>query len=398
MNLDVAVIGAGFCGLGTGAALRASGVTNFAIFEQGREVGHFWTKTYDRIHLHSAYHDLPNDGGLRRGYPIFLSKRHLLAYFAEYAEHHRLAPHLRFETRVERVARTNDSSWTIDTNRGPIVAKSVVVATATNRVPSLPAIPGAELAAHALHSSAYRNAQPFVGRSVLVIGSGNSAAEISVDLCEGGARSVAMWVRGPRHFLPLSRLAMLFRVFRALGQLTPQKLAAMHVVTRGTPEFERMVNQRDRILTKLSVDLSRHGIRKPADGPTREMVDRGRLAVFDVGAIAKIRSGAIRVIDGNRRPIEALTETGVRFGDGEERFDTVILATGFKPGLTEFIADTALLGTVAGREHWPLTDRRCRSRVDRHIFFPGFDVTPLGGVSHGRWGWEVGECIARDLG
>jgi cation diffusion facilitator CzcD-associated flavoprotein CzcO len=61
--LDAIVIGAGFCGLGAGAALRARGATRFAILEQGGEVGHFWTGTYDCIHLHSAYHDLPHTAG-----------------------------------------------------------------------------------------------------------------------------------------------------------------------------------------------------------------------------------------------------------------------------------------------------------------------------------------------
>ena len=79
--LDALVIGAGFCGLGAGAALRARGVERFAILEQGGEVGHFWTKTYDRIHLHSAFHDLPDDGGLRRRFGIFLTRSQLLDYF-----------------------------------------------------------------------------------------------------------------------------------------------------------------------------------------------------------------------------------------------------------------------------------------------------------------------------
>jgi cation diffusion facilitator CzcD-associated flavoprotein CzcO len=48
-RFDALVIGAGFCGLGVGAALRAHGVSRFAILEQGDQVGHFWTKTYDRV-------------------------------------------------------------------------------------------------------------------------------------------------------------------------------------------------------------------------------------------------------------------------------------------------------------------------------------------------------------
>jgi hypothetical protein len=61
-RLDVVMIGAGFCGLGVGAALRAHGISRFAILEQGERAGHFWTTTYERLHLHSAFHDMPQEG------------------------------------------------------------------------------------------------------------------------------------------------------------------------------------------------------------------------------------------------------------------------------------------------------------------------------------------------
>jgi indole-3-pyruvate monooxygenase len=397
------VIGAGFCGLGAGAALRARGVTRFAVLEQGGEVGHFWTRTYDRIHLHSAFHDLPHDGGLRRRYPTFLSRADLLDYFRRYAELHGLAPHLRFGTRVARVKRVDPGSqegceWELETSRGPLRARRVAVATAINRVPKEPQIPGREsFAGRVLHSAEYRNAAPFAGRKVLVVGSGNSAAEIALDLVEGGAREVALWVRGPRHFLPLSRVALLFRLIRLLGQFTQEKLAETHRITWGTPEFEKTIAARDKLGVRLSVDLSRYGIRKPADGPFHETFHKGRIPTFDQGAIPKIRSGAIRVIDGNQRPLEAFEEEAVRLGGERARYDDVVLATGFEPRLEEFVADAELLGTVRGSALRPLTDGRTRSRVHPSIYFPGFDVTPLGGVSLGRFGWEAGERIAASL-
>jgi indole-3-pyruvate monooxygenase len=404
-TLDAICIGAGFCGLGLGAALRRRGVSHFAILEQGGEVGHFWTRTYDRIRLHSAFHDLPDDGGARRDYGIFLSRDELLEYFRRYAERHGLAPHLRFGARVSRVARLDPAAsggaeWELETSAGALRTRHLAVATAMNRVPKWPApeIPGRErFRGRVLHSAEYRNAKPWAGREVLVVGSGNSAAEISLDLVEGGARRVSMWVRGPRHFLPLSRVALLFRLLRLLGQMTPAKLAEMHRTSFGTPEFERVVEARDKVMTRLSVDLSRYGIRKPAEGPAAETFLRGRIPTFDVGAIRSIRSGAIRVIDGNQRPIEAFCEEGVRFGDAAERFDAVVLATGFEPALDEFIADRELLGPVRWHPLLPLTDGRSRSRIHPSIFFPGFDPTPLGGVSLGYWGAEVGERIAEAL-
>lgn len=103
------------------------------------------------------------------------------------------------------------------------------------------------------------------------------------------------------------------------------------------------------------------------------------------------------MIDGNQRPLVAFEEEGVRFGDASERFDAVILATGFEPALQEFIADEELLGPVRWFPLLPLTDGRSRSRIRPSIFFPGFDLTPLGGSSLGYWGWEVGARIADAL-
>jgi hypothetical protein len=129
-----------------------------------------------------------------------------------------------------------------------------------------------------------------------------------------------------------------------------------------------------------------------------ELYRSGRIPTFDQGAIPKIRSGAIRVIDGNARPIERFRENGIAFGDGEERFDDVIFATGFEPRLEQFLDVPALLGPSKLAKLAPITDGRSRSRIHPSAFFPGFDRTPLGGQSLGRWGWEVGERIAELLG
>src|SRR5262245_27248317 len=158
-TLDAVVIGAGFCGLGAGAAFRARGIRRFAILEQGERTGHFWTRTYDRIHLHSAFHDLPHDRGLRQGYPVFLTRNQLLDYFARYAELHGLAQFLRFHTPATRVNRVDpDASggaeWRIETPRGVLLARYLAVATAVNRVAKIPEIAGRErFRGRVLHSS-----------------------------------------------------------------------------------------------------------------------------------------------------------------------------------------------------------------------------------------------------
>ncbi len=126
-ELDAAVIGAGFAGLGAGAALRQAGVQRFALIEQGGDVGHFWSKTYDRIHLHSPWHDLPNDGGLIRRYPKFKSRDELIRYFGEYADRFDLRRSIRFNERVAQVKREGER-WRLDTSAGTISVRYLAVA------------------------------------------------------------------------------------------------------------------------------------------------------------------------------------------------------------------------------------------------------------------------------
>ena len=396
---DVVVIGAGFCGLALGAALRARGIDDFVILERGSDVGHSWTTTYDRLHLHSPWHGLPHDRGLNRRYPMFKARTDLVDYFRRYAQQHDLYRHLRFGCHVERVAHfapgADGCEWRIETSAGVFAARFVAVATATNRAPIAPRFEGqAAYGGHVLHSSAYRNAAPFFGQRVLVVGSGNSAAEIALDLAENGAGAVYLWVRGPRHFVPLRSVARLYRLFRLLGLMSERRAAAEHRISYGSAAFWKIVRQRDAVIGRFSVDLSRFGIRKPSVGPHEDAMRHGRIAVFDVGAIPAIRARRIHVIDGNAHPIGGFTHQGARLGQRDESYGAVILCTGYEPRLEEFLADREMLAPVRWWRSAPITDGRSRSLVYPSAFFPGFDLTVNGGHSLGPWGWEAGERIA----
>ena len=74
----------------------------------------------------------------------------------------------------------------------------MVVATGYNHTPFMPDYPGKDgFEGELVHASDYRNPEPYRGRDVLVVGSGNTGAEIAVDLVEGGARRVRLAVRTP---------------------------------------------------------------------------------------------------------------------------------------------------------------------------------------------------------
>lgn len=193
------VVGAGPAGLAAGAMLRRRGV-DVLLIDRAEAVGDSWRQHYDRLHLHTVrwLSDLP-------GLPIprsegkWVSRDGVARYLEAYARHYRLPIRLRTEAR--RIERSN-GSWSVLTTDGQLPADRVVVATGFNRTPWMPRWPGADtFTGDLVHSSAYRNPEPFRGRDVLVIGTGNSGAEIVVDLVEGGARSVSLSVRTPPNII-----------------------------------------------------------------------------------------------------------------------------------------------------------------------------------------------------
>ncbi len=394
---EVAIVGAGFAGLACAARLRKRGVDDVLVLERGHDVGAFWRGNYDRIRLHSPFHDLPDDGGVRRRYGVFLDRDELVEYFETYARRHRVYEWLRSETTVERTERSGDH-WRVQTSSGVVMARWLVIATAYNRTPIRPELPGAEhFGGKILHSREYRNARPFPDARALVVGSGNSGAEIALDLAEGGARSVALYVKGPRHVLSLRNLGLAARLARFLRiELTPKHIRAAHAYTRSHPDFRDKLLEKDGFFSKFSIDLSRYGIRPPAVGPATEISVYGRVPWMDQGTAKAIRAGRIQVIDGNEHPLESLAGDGVVVGGRTEHVDTVVLATGFEPGLEDFVADAErlLYWNADMRRRMPDTDGRSRSRHEPTLFFPGFDLSANGGLSLGLWGAEVADAIA----
>jgi indole-3-pyruvate monooxygenase len=394
------IVGAGFAGLALAAHLRKRNFDDFLLLEKGTNVGGFWSGNYDRMRIHSPYHDLPGDGGLRRRYGVFLSRDEVLQYFRDYARVRDVIPRARFGVDVERVARDGDC-WRLETNAETFEARYLALATSFNRVPLVPVFSGARgFSGHLLHSRQYKEPSPFRDKRVLVVGSGNSAAEISLDVAEGGARSVSMLVRGPRHFTSMRTLGRVAPILRALRlEFCDSAWDKGHRYTRTHPDFRKIVRKNEAPLSPLLHDLSAFGIQKPKDGLFTEMLCRGRVGVADQGVIPLIRSGRVAVVNGNERPLEEFTERGVRLGGEEIFFDAVVLATGFQPGLEDLLAEPQRFLAQNSTLHrlMPITDGRCRSTVEPSLFFPGLEYTANGGHSLGRWGIEAAEYISAEI-
>lgn len=402
-DLDAVVVGAGFCGSATAAALRRYGVERVLLLEAGTRFGEFWSGNYDRIKLHSPWHGLPDDGGANDDYPMYKSRAQLLHYFERYAERHSLREVTRFREELAAARRDpgeRERPWRIETRTGTdgrtYRSRYLVVCTGLTRQPYVPDLPHRErFRGTVLHSRAFRNGAPFAGQRVLVVGSGNSAFEQATDLVEHGAAPTLL-VHGPRHVIPLDRMAELQIEGRARGLAGHEAVRAAHPVTPGTAAYAEGLSEIDSQWWPLAEDLSAFGIEPPAAGPLYELLIRQRVPVFDQGAIPLLRTGEIEILRGR---LERFTERGVRLrehGDGE--FDAVLLATGFRPGLDGFFPEEL---TALGKDHgmrFPATDGRCRSTVHPDLFFVGYDLALFGGLNHGHWGFEVGEKIATELG
>ena len=348
-RVDVAVLGAGAAGLAAGAAMKRRGLDPL-ILERDERIGGTWARRYDRLHLHTAralsglpYHPLPRD------LPRYVPKDDYALYLEEYARHHRLKVAL--DREIDKIRRTGDGpGWTLQMRGGDLEVRAVVVATGKHKVPRLPPWPGTEtFGGTIVHSADYRRGEPYAGMRVLVVGIGNSGAEIAADLVESGAACVAIAVRTSPPITSRETLGIPVQLLGILLAPFPPKL-----VDRLGAALRRFSNG----------DLSVYGIGPEAWGPFTAR----RPPVIDVGFLAQLKRRKIDVLPDPSR----LTERGVVFAGGRtEEFDAVVAATGFTTGLDELLdAPEALDERAFPRSPDPLPG----------LFFIGFNETPRGAL------------------
>lgn len=212
MRKRVAVVGAGPSGIAALKALLAEGHEAVA-FEQAERIGGNWvyrpqpghSSVYEGTHIisskrWSSYEDFP----MPEDYPDYPSHAQVLAYFDAYVAHFGLAPHVRLCTRVERAVRLEDGGWRLDLGgeAGDSSERfdALLVANGHHWDPFLPDVPG-RFDGEVLHSHAFKRAEPFRDRRVLVVGAGNSACDVAVE-CSRVASCVGLSVRRGQHIVP----------------------------------------------------------------------------------------------------------------------------------------------------------------------------------------------------
>ena len=348
----VIIVGAGPAGLAVGACLRKANIP-FIMLERGDQVGPAWHRHYDRLHLHTdkTHSELPFLP-FPKEYPRYPSRLQVIGYLEAYASKFQLSP--RFGQQVLSTRRA-DSAWNVRTQDALYRAPNLVIATGYAREPFTPQWPGQSSFRGALmHSSQYKNGEPFRNQRVLVVGFGNSGGEIAIDLWEHGART-SIAVRNPVNVIPRE----LFGVPILTISIAQSKLPA------------RLVDAINAPILRIAIgDLNSYGLRKSSQGPITQILQASRIPLIDVGTINLIKQGQITVTSG----VERFSEDSVRFNDGKQgRFDAVIMATGFRPQVSEFMEGASATYSEDGSP-----TRSGQPTAIPGLFFCGYNVSPTG--------------------
>ncbi|WP_019669312.1 flavin-containing monooxygenase [Eudoraea adriatica] len=355
MNVQNLIIGAGPAGLAVAGRFRKAGL-DFEILEQTNKIASKWHTHYDRLLLHTVkslsslpHLDFPPD------YPQYIPRQQLVTYYENYAKHFDINPH--FNCEVTAVLKKN-GLWQIEcTNQKTFEAQNVIIATGLNRIPNIPNWKGKDIfEGEILHAASYKNPLKFKGKKVLVIGMGNTGAEIALDLAEAKI-DVGISVRSEIVVVPRDFLG------RPI-QLTAKKLAKLPF---------RLGDVIGALVRRITFgNIGKYGLPVSKMHPRILIQEQGRTPIIDLGTIAKIKKGEISVF----KDVLEFHENTIRFADNKiEDIDSVILATGYYPAITKFLENTDSVLNYAGEPA-----NKVAKGEQKGLYFIGYDKFTLGGI------------------
>nr|GFA55222.1 indole-3-pyruvate monooxygenase YUCCA6-like [Tanacetum cinerariifolium] len=299
------IVGAGPSGLAAAACLKDKGVPSI-VLERANCIASLWQlRTYDRLRLHlpKKFCELPLMP-FPEEFPTYPSKQQFLEYLESYTKRFGINPI--FEQEVESAEYDESVGfWRVKTlglkgEEMEYVCRWLIVATGENAEAVVPDIKGIQgFRGEVQHTSEYRSGSAFKGKKVLVVGCGNSGMEVSLDLCNHNAHP-SLVVRDAVHVLPRKMLG------RSTFGLSMWLLKWLPI---------RLVDRFLLIMSWLVFgDTASFGLDRPQVGPLELKNKTGKTPVLDVGTLAKIKSGDIKI----HPSIQSVEDHSVRFVNGTE--------------------------------------------------------------------------------
>ncbi|MGH8461028.1 MAG: flavin-containing monooxygenase [Stenotrophobium sp.] len=348
-RLKVAIIGAGFGGLGMAFSLRQAGIDSIAILEKADDLGGTWREnTYPGCGC-----DVPShfySYSFERHYPWawrYAKQSEILAYQHHVARKYDLEKHIRYRSEVESAVYDDARAlWVLKMKDGSMVeAESVVSAVGQLHQAAYPKIEGREkFGGKTFHSAHWDHGYDLNGKTVAVIGSGASSVQFLPEIAPK-VKSLALFQRSPGWTFPkaekkLSRLELwLFNTFPILHDLDRLRVFLFIEMVAKAYNGNRALLWLVTLVSKIQM---RWQVRDPAlrKKLTPEFsIGCKRLLLSNDWLPALTQPNVEVVVDG----ISEITETGVRTADGKLRkVDAIIYGTGF--AATQFLTPMRVSG------------------------------------------------------
>lgn len=346
------IVGASVAGLASAASLQKQHV-EYMIIEKHDQTATPWRNHYHRLHLHTSkrFSHLPYKK-FSRTIPRYPSRQQVVDYLDDYQREFKINPI--FSTGAIAIKKEGNH-WLTKTNNGSFRSKYLVMATGAYSKPrpidfkGITTFPG-----KVLHSCDYKTGSKFKGQNVLVVGFGNSACEIAIDLYEQRAIPT-MSVRSPVNVVPrdvfgISVLELSF----LLSPLPPRIADAI-----SAPLMKWIIG-----------DLTKLGLKRMSYGPLEEIRRDGNPPVLDIGAIQHIRQGHIKVCS----DIHHIEGNTIHFKAGEKHtFDAIVAGIGYYRDYAEIL-------DVHGSRFEDAQVQAARQRYfgKDGLYFCGYWISPTG--------------------
>jgi len=348
------IIGASVAGLACAACLRNKSI-DYIIIEKHEQVATPWRNHYQRLHLHTSKHlsNLPYKK-FGRQIPKYPSRQQVIDYLDDYRQSFDITPV--FNTEASSVYKKGDY-WITETANEIFKSRFLIMATGPYGSARQVVIKGMEtFPGKILHSSQYKTGKDFAGQDVLVIGFGNSACEIAIDLVEQQAKPY-MSVRSPVNVIPKEVFGLsVLQLSIYMSKLPPRLADAMNAP----------------LIRLLVGDITKLGLRKKTYGPFVEINQYQSIPLIDIGTIAHIKKGNIRIME----EVSHIEGKSVHFKNGVSKdFDAIVAGIGYYKDFSMFkgVDQTRFddLNVSAGKQKY---------FGNEGLYFCGFWISPTGAI------------------
>ncbi len=283
---DVVIIGGGQSALSTAYFLKRKEV-NFVILDNQKTPGGAWTQSWQSLKLFSPadYSSLPG-WLLPRGKESYPTRDEILSYLAAYEE--------RYELPIKRpyfvkAVTPSETGFSVKTQNEEFQTKVVVSATGTWSKPYIPTFPGQEKFRRTqLHSALYSSPAPFSGKKVMIVGGGNSGAQILAEIFD--VATEVTWVT------------------KEEPTFLPDDVDGRYLFSLATEQYRAQLEGRNPNVPEASLG--------------------------DIVMVESVKRARDKDVLQSVRPFSELTETGAAWPDGTTKeLDAIIWCTGFRPSL-----------------------------------------------------------------